>query len=117
MLIMKVIGAEALKAKINGKHKEIADNFAEAMEDTAQLLEDYAKANAPWNDRTGNARRGLKGEFKRLSATEFQVELSHSVHYGVFLEFGFGGRYAIIEPTLSANKETIRGIMKSKVMY
>lgn len=59
----------------------------------------YAKKNAPWTDRTGNARSGLHAS---ASAEDnvFSLLLAHSVYYGLFLETRWNGKYAIIMPTL-----------------
>lgn len=67
----------------------------------AKELENYMKTHRPWTDRTGNARAGLKCEvstskMKRVTT----LELSHSVYYGVYLEYGMGKRFAIIQPTI-----------------
>ena len=45
------------------------------------------KANAPWNDRTGNARQGLFGEAE-TSPTGATIHLGHTMFYGPFLELG-----------------------------
>lgn len=68
-------------------------------------LEVYMKNNAPWNDRTGDARRGLKAEFKEEFGpnakfpTKMTIELSHTVYYGRFLEQAMEKRFQILEPT------------------
>ena len=64
-------------------------------------FENYMKSHAPWTDRTGNARRGLKATVSQ-SKKKFvtTMELSHSVYYGIYLEYYYGKRYAIIEPTI-----------------
>lgn len=49
--------------------------------------EALAKSIAPWNDRTGNARQGLRS-FSQKSATGATLYLVHSVFYGIFLEMG-----------------------------
>lgn len=65
----------------------------------AREVEDYAKENAPWEDRTGEARSGLKaiGE-QRL--TTYSITLYHTADYGIWLEVRWDGKYAIIVPTL-----------------
>lgn len=70
----------------------------------AGTLEGTAKANAPWTDRTGNARNGLHG-FTRVSgikADKVVFGVGHSVEYGPFLELADDGRYAVLKPTLDA---------------
>lgn len=65
----------------------------------ARQVEQYAKDNAPWEDRTGDARDGLKaiGE-QRL--TTYTITLYHTTSYGLWLEVRWDGKYAIIVPTL-----------------
>lgn len=79
--------------------------------------ESWMKANAPWNDITGNARNGLRGRYGagagRNAAGQFtgggtggggsvshKVTFSHSVEYGIWLEIRFDGRNAIILPAV-----------------
>lgn len=70
----------------------------------AGTLEGRAKENAPWRDRTGNARAGLYGstELRGLMRNEVVIKLGHSMEYGVFLELARDGRYAILKPTIDA---------------
>lgn len=54
-------------------------------------VEAHAKQNAPWKDRTSNARNGLKAEAVKLggrgfAANSFAIILSHAVTYGIYLE-------------------------------
>lgn len=67
-------------------------------ERTASDMEAYAKPNAPWQNRTGNARQGLFGyAFER--DTQLILRIAHSVDYGVYLELAHQAKYAILEPT------------------
>jgi hypothetical protein len=70
-------------------------------QDWAGELEGRAKEEAPWKDRTGNARNGLRGE-TMVGRDEVKIALAHSIEYGVFLELARDGRYAILKPTLDA---------------
>jgi len=62
----------------------------------------YAKRNAPWTDRTGNARAGL---FAKASSIDrgmaFELVMAGSVFYQIFLETRFSGKYAILMPTVN----------------
>lgn len=64
----------------------------------------YAKKNAPWRDRTGNARRTLEAtaKLKGRVVQNVEVTLSHGVWYGYRLETWFNKRYEIIWPTIRA---------------
>lgn len=62
----------------------------------------YAKSNAPWTDRTGNARAGLHSGTNILNGgNSFELFLAHSVYYGFWLEVRFSGKFAIIMPTIN----------------
>ncbi|MGV8164644.1 MAG: hypothetical protein ACLKAK_07290 [Alkaliphilus sp.] len=66
----------------------------------AGQLEGRAKTNAPWTDRTNNARAGLYGSAE-LRSEEVIIKLGHSMEYGIFLELARDGRYAILKPTIN----------------
>jgi hypothetical protein len=102
----------------------------------AKELENEAKRNAPWTDRTSHARQGLHGGTE-AGNNEYSIFLSHSVDYGEILEEGSkphiiraknkkalywrGAKHPvkqvnhpgtkgkpIIEPTINSNKEKIK---------
>lgn len=71
------------------------------LEEQAAIVEQRMKDERRWEDRTGDARANLRcrvydtGRSLRLSA-------SHGVPYGVYLEHGHQGRFAILQPTVSS---------------
>ena len=67
----------------------------------AKKMEASAKENRPWQDRTGEARRTIKGFAKHASnRSKIRITLQDGVYYGKYLEYCDGGKYAIIEPTV-----------------
>lgn len=64
-------------------------------------MEAYAKSNRPWTDRTGEARKRLKGNKKNMGNV-IRCEISHGVDYGIFLEMKNERRFAILDPTVKA---------------
>jgi hypothetical protein len=62
--------------------------------------ESYARANAPWVDRTGNARNGLFAAHEKTPMVEHRLIVYHTMPYGLWLEVRWSGRYAIIGPTM-----------------
>ena len=59
------------------------------------------KSNHPWQNRTGNAERGLYAKLTSSKAQYVQtINLTHGVPYGVYLENSMERRFAIIEPTM-----------------
>ncbi|MEG2246309.1 MAG: hypothetical protein RSC84_02570 [Peptostreptococcaceae bacterium] len=73
----------------------------------AKKLESDAKTNAPWIDRTGQARQRLNGTCKPNGSHGVRIELSHAVDYGVYLEFCNGQQNEILGVTLDENTPSI----------
>jgi hypothetical protein len=63
-------------------------------------IESHMKINAPWKDRTGNARIGLFAKAGHERGQRHWIDLGHRVPYGIWLEIRWEGRYAIVFPTL-----------------
>jgi hypothetical protein len=55
----------------------------------------WMKTNAPWTDRTGNARNTL-GAYGLHTAECHESQLHGGVPYQIWLEIRWGGKYAII---------------------
>ena len=70
-------------------------------------IETEAKRNAPWTDRTGNARNGLTTAVEHEPFKRHTIVLSHRVPYGIWLEVKNAGAYAIIMPTLRVQGEAM----------
>lgn len=85
-------GMATLPAKVN------AGLYA-LTEYNAPQVQAHARTNAPWRDQTSNARNGLTAvaEHDTLSHA---ITLFHQMPYGIWLEVRWGGRYAIILPTI-----------------
>ena len=73
------------------------DLVFDAMEGRA---ESKMRQGAPWTDRTGNARNGLRAKHESTPMVEHVLTLFHSMPYGFWLEVRFSGRYAIIGPVM-----------------
>lgn len=61
----------------------------------APQIEAFMKANAPWTDRTGNARSGLATRVQ-VNGNLCAIVLYHSVAYGPYLELRWNGKFSII---------------------
>ncbi len=85
-----------LNTYVNSTVKELES----VSSDYAKAMQAYSKANRPWTDRTGMARRGLFG-YVLSEPTRIRTRIAHQVHYGVYLELGFQGRFSILQPTVS----------------
>lgn len=65
-------------------------------------VETWMKHNAPWQDRTTNARNGLFAVAKKIAAGLYAIILGHTVDYGVYLEDGTENMqaYPIVGPAI-----------------
>lgn len=86
---------------------EMANNYTQAIfqsgrqiaYDRAEDMEAWAKQNAPWTDRTGDARERLHATVEETGPIG-TIVLAHGVEYGLQLEIRNGGAYAIIAPAI-----------------
>jgi hypothetical protein len=58
------------------------------------------RENAPWTDRTGNARAGLDTTTDHEPKVHHTIWLFGRMPYQVWLEVRFAGKYAIIGPAI-----------------
>ena len=86
----------------NFTRNEIERRLSRACEE----LENYMKSSHPWENRTGNAERGLSANFyeDNLTGSDYipvimGISLEHGVYYGTYLELAMETRFAILEPT------------------
>lgn len=77
-------------------------------------MEAFARANAPWTDRSGDARRELSAAAEADGGT-VRASIAHGVDYGIWLENRFNGRYAIISRTMEVFAGVARRIMAGGV--
>lgn len=57
-------------------------------EDMSRQIVTWMKSNAPWEDRTYNARSMLHANIKHVGPNRTNVQLTHGVFYGKYLEVG-----------------------------
>lgn len=75
----------------------------------AKKMEAEAKRNAPWTDRTSNARNSIQGDFG-WKGKRAVISLSGNMDYFVFLELAMEKRYSILVPTIEKHaKEILEG--------
>lgn len=100
MSIEWVIDPKALGKAIETQYaRKVVERAKRRVHDAAPEAEGLMKRNAPWTDRTGEARKLLMAEVKETDK-DITLYLIHGAAHGVFLELARGGRYAIIAPTL-----------------
>ena len=94
-------GLAVLADNINRRGVTLNRTRRLAIEKLASDMEAYAKENASWQDRTGDARALLKGDALHDEANDISIAyLSHGVPYGIWLEIMNSGEFAIVMPTV-----------------
>lgn len=88
-----------MEAKLNQVGPNVKRGMVAAANYVAPLAEAHMKQTAPWTDRSGDARNGLKAKVV-VAPNLVAIVLYHSVPYGVWLEIKNGGKYAVIDPTI-----------------
>ena len=110
-------GTEAVFERLENITKEMLKDCEMVACETAASMERYAKENRVWTDRTGDARKGLRGVASRssqaISAGIYQDMYGKTgKEYGYWLENGtkevsggvtFGEKYGILKPTRNAH--------------
>lgn len=79
----------------------------------AQQAEAQAKREAPWKDRTGQARARLRVYVLAQDVADFAIYFAHGVRYGKYLENGMGGRFSILRPIANVWVPRIRDRMRN----
>lgn len=81
------------------------------LDTVGKKTETWAKKNAPWQDRTTNARRGLNGGAMKIDKDTAAMFIAHAVSYGIYLELSHQRRFAILEKAIEKfEPEVVRQI-------
>ena len=89
-------GLEKGLSKLENKADAAIRMYAETG---SKKLEEYAKENRKWTDRTGHARQRLTGSVATISQG-YRIYLAHGVDYGIWLELAHEKKFSIIPETL-----------------
>jgi hypothetical protein len=87
------------RRNMNNGELQVNSKLNALLQYYAPEVENWMKSNAPWTDRTGNARNGLAARAYQ-DKDGHGIILYHQVPYGIWLEIRFNGEYAIIGPAL-----------------
>jgi hypothetical protein len=113
---IKMTGIDKLAESIKAHDREVKKVIAGQFLYHANEATTFAKINAPWTDRTGNARAGLHSDVQVINGGDaFELTVAHSVPYGIWLEIRFSGRYAIIMPTVNYIGQLMLGRIASSI--
>lgn len=102
-IIDELIAKNLIKALRDSADKAVDGVFNAA----APELEMYAKQHAPWKDRTRRARRRLSCGTLCIPYKIKVISVMGAMSYSPGLELMYGGRYAILLPTVLEHAEKI----------
>lgn len=91
-------GLENVIGNLKGCEDRMRRELLALGKQTAAQMQAYAQQNAPWQDQSGEARQGLRGEAIEDDG-KLKVRIAHTMEYGVYLELSRKGRRPILEPT------------------
>lgn len=109
---MEWSGFDQMQRRLDEYARKVRSAVESVADYWAPVIEAYAKDNASWMDRSGNARQTLHAFRKTLAKDTVALYLAHGMDYGIWLEVANGGAYAIIWDTLSAHIEPIRQMLQ-----
>lgn len=93
---------------------EISKAVAAVVEYHAPQVENFMKVNAPWTDRTTNARNGLRATPVH-GIDRHAIVAYHTMDYGFWLSVKNAGKFDIILPTIQIQGRavmlTLRGLL------
>lgn len=72
---------------------------ATTIEYFSTRAEGYARQNAPWTDRTSNARNSLTATPRHFPFVRHEIIIAGGMPYSIWLEVRWSGRFGIIEDT------------------
>lgn len=105
-------GAETVRANIRAYGVDFEALILRVAEYWQPVLEASAKENAPWTDRTANARQTLHTFVNQLSKDTVELYLAHGMEYGHQLETRREGKYAVIWPTIAMHLPRIAQMLE-----
>lgn len=99
---IRMTGLDSLAKAIDAHDRKVKRVMAGQFLRAEQEAPGFMKLNAPWTDRTGNARAGLHAKLNIENRGEaFELIFAGTVYYQIFLEARFSGKFAIIMPTVN----------------
>ena len=84
------------------------------LEDKAREIQAQMQREAPWTNRTGKARQELHTDVT-VGGQKATLWLVTGAPYGMYLELRWGGRYAIVSPTIPRAGIAIGNDLKRKM--
>lgn len=102
----KVTGLTSYQGRLRALPQRVQGVVERALRSVEPDIVGYMATHAPWQDRTGAARRNLHA-WTVATAARVTLFVGHGVPYGIHLELGHQGRFAILWPAIRQFKALI----------
>ncbi len=102
-----IINSEQLTKALTDMGGHLVPVLEAGLSAVADSMEADAKRDAPWTDRTGNARRTMTGFVTCEDDSTLVVGVAGHMHYSPDLELRHGRRFAVLVPTVDRYAPTI----------
>lgn len=103
------------EAKLNKSFSEFGSKIKDVVHSIMDVkfneMVNYAKQNAVWIDRTGNARNSIEA-IDLSSGDVVRFYLTIGVDYGIWLELCNDGKYRILQPTFTIYEPQIMKLLQ-----
>lgn len=107
-----VMDRNTLKTGVQKFRRDLISAVGAATAYEAQRGQDWMRANAPWTDRTSNARNGLFATSSTMP-NGWRITMYHTMPYGVFLELSRDGRFQIIVPAIRHTGDELMKVLRN----
>lgn len=95
------------KVKVNKDfYKRIENSLFEGAKKVAKEVQEELQREAPWTDRTGEARKSLFAEAEETDGV-VTISMGYGVEYGEYLERSHFGKFAVINPYFDREKKEL----------
>ena len=93
------LNAEKLFMGLTATESKVDTAIRMLAETGAKKMENFAKENRKWTDRTGHARQRLNGYASKIQ-NGYRIYIAHGVDYGIWLELAHEKRFSILPRTI-----------------
>ena len=108
-------GLDEVMRNLEKWQAQTLDKARRVMEEIANHLAEYAKADHPWENQTGESQGSIRGFVEEAGPGIITATLSAGAGYDVFLELAKDGRWAWLWPAVEANMDEIKRKLDSVV--
>jgi hypothetical protein len=109
---VEVGGLQAVIEALHFTVQGMAEQAVAAGEEIAQILKEYAKANHPWQNVSGETEATTGAQVAEATAEMVIIALFSQTPQAVFLELSIDGKWSWLFPAILANEHAVMEILE-----